>query len=72
MNILISACLLGENCKYNGGNNYNSAVSEFMRDKEVLPDCLEMMFGMGSQNTHKNRGRCTDGSGWKECGCGYA
>lgn len=26
MKVLVSACLLGENCKYNGGNNYNSAV----------------------------------------------
>ena len=26
MKILVSACLLGENCKYSGGNNYNQAV----------------------------------------------
>ena len=37
MKILVSACLLGENCKYNGGNNYNPAVAEFVKDKEVLP-----------------------------------
>ena len=45
--ILGSACLLGENCKYNGGNNYNPAVAEFVKDKEVLPICPEMMAGMG-------------------------
>ena len=34
MKILVSACLLGENCKYSGGNNYNEAVAEFVKDKE--------------------------------------
>ena len=29
MKVLVSACLLGENCKYDGGNNYSSAVEEF-------------------------------------------
>ena len=29
MKILVSACLLGENCKYSGGNNYNQAVCDF-------------------------------------------
>ena len=47
MRILVSACLLGENCKYNGGNNHNPAVAEFVKDKEVLPICPEMMAGMG-------------------------
>ena len=47
MKIVVSACLLGENCKYNGGNNYNPAVTEFVKDKEVLLICPEMMAGMG-------------------------
>ena len=47
MKVLVSACLLGENCKYNGGNNYNEAVAEFVKDKEVLPICPEMLAGMG-------------------------
>ena len=51
MKILVSACLLGENCKYNGGNNYNPAVAEFVKDKEVLPICPEMMAGMGCPRT---------------------
>ena len=51
MKILVSACLLGENCKYNGGNNYNGAVAEFVRDKEVLPICPEMLAGMGCPRT---------------------
>jgi uncharacterized protein YbbK (DUF523 family) len=49
--ILVSACLLGENCKYNSGNNYSAAVAEFVKDKEVLPVCPEMMAGMGCPRT---------------------
>ena len=51
MKILVSACLLGENCKYNGGNNYSPAVAEFLKDKEVLPVCPEMMAGMSCPRT---------------------
>ena len=51
MKILVSACLLGENCKYNGGNNYRAAVAEFVKDKEVLAICPEMMAGMGCPRT---------------------
>ena len=51
MKILVSACLLGENCKYNGGNNYSPAVAEFVRDKEVLSICPEMLSGMGCPRT---------------------
>ena len=51
MKILVSACLLGENCKYNGGNNYNAAVAEFVKDREVLSICPEMMAGMGCPRT---------------------
>ena len=51
MKVLVSACLLGENCKYNGGDNYNSAVAEFVWDKEILPICPEMLAGMGCPRT---------------------
>lgn len=51
MKILVSACLLGENCKYNGGNNYNPAVAEFVRGREVLPVCPEMLAGLGCPRT---------------------
>ena len=49
--ILVSACLLGENCKYNGGNNFSPAVAEYVKDKEVLTICPEMMAGMGCPRT---------------------
>ena len=49
--ILVSACLLGENCKYNGGNNFAPAVAEYVKDKDVLTICPEMMAGMGCPRT---------------------
>lgn len=51
MKILVSACLLGENCKYNGGNNFSPAVAEFVKDKDILPICPEMLAGMGCPRT---------------------
>ena len=51
MKILVSTCLLGENCKYNGRNNYNADVVEFVKDKEVLSICPEMIAGMGCPRT---------------------
>lgn len=32
MKILVSACLLGENCKYNGGNNFNNELAKVISD----------------------------------------
>lgn len=39
MKIFVSACLLGENCKYNGGNNYSAKVTEFIKGHEVVALC---------------------------------
>ena len=47
MKVLVSACLLGENCKYNGGNNYSDAVAEYVKNMEVIPVCPEMEAGFG-------------------------
>ena len=46
MKIAVSACLLGENCKYNGGNNYSEKVAEFVIDHEVVAVCPEVMGGL--------------------------
>ena len=45
--ILVSGCLLGENCKYNGENNYNPRLVQFLKGKEVISICPEIMAGMG-------------------------
>lgn len=44
--IAVSACLLGENCKYSGGNNRNEAVLAYVKDKEVIPVCPEVAGGL--------------------------
>ena len=44
--ILVSSCLLGLNCKYDGGNNYSMAIEAFLKDYEVIPICPEIMGGL--------------------------
>lgn len=46
MKIMVSACLLGENCKYNGGNNRSEAVLKFLEGHEVISVCPEVMGGL--------------------------
>lgn len=46
MKIMVSACLLGRNCKYSGGNNRNEAVIRYLQDKEYIPVCPEVEAGM--------------------------
>ena len=46
MKIAVSACLLGENCKYNGGNNYSKKLVEFLKGKEVISICPEVLGGL--------------------------
>ena len=44
--ILVSSCLLGINCKYNGKNNYNDKVEKILKAEEVLPLCAEQLGGL--------------------------
>lgn len=46
MKILVSACLLGRNCKYNGGNNRNEKVISFLQGHEIIPVCPEEILGV--------------------------
>ena len=46
MKIMVSACLTGENCKYNGGNNRNEKILQLMEKNEVIPVCPEQMGGL--------------------------
>lgn len=46
MKIMVSACLLGENCKYSGGNNRNEKLLRFLEGHEVVPVCPEVMGGL--------------------------
>ena len=46
MKIMVSACLAGENCKYNGGNNRNEKILALMAGHEVITVCPEQMGGL--------------------------
>ena len=46
MKILVSACLLGIDCKYNGKNNKNETVLELLKDHDLIPVCPEIMGGL--------------------------
>ena len=43
---MISACLLGENCKYNGGNNRCQWVVDFAKSHSYVPVCPETQAGL--------------------------
>ena len=51
MKIVVSACLLGENCKYNGGNNRDERLMAFLKGKDVIPVCPEVLAGLGVPRT---------------------
>ncbi len=46
MKIMVSACLLGDNVKYDGNNNLNNRLSEFLKDYEVVKVCPEVLGGL--------------------------
>ena len=46
MKIMVSACLLGENCKYNGGNNRDPELLRLLSGHEVVPVCPEVLGGL--------------------------
>lgn len=49
MKVVVSACLLGENCKYSGGNNRCDRLIERLSERpdiEVIPVCPEVAGGL--------------------------
>ena len=46
MKIMVSACLAGENCKYNGSSNRNEKILRLMAENEVIKVCPEQMGGL--------------------------
>ena len=44
--LLVSACLLGENCKYSGGNNISEELLSLLSGHEVIPVCPEVLGGL--------------------------
>lgn len=46
--ILVSACLLGMNCRYNGKGELNSQVLALSRDAILIPFCPEIYGGLAT------------------------
>ena len=44
--ILISACLVGDNVKYNGGNNLTPKLDALLEKYELIPFCPEVEGGL--------------------------
>lgn len=43
---IVSACLLGEKCRYDNTSNSSEKVLTFLKDKKVIPVCPECMGGL--------------------------
>lgn len=48
MNILVSACLLGVECRYDGGGAVNENVRLLMEEHNLIPVCPEIMGGLAT------------------------
>ncbi|MFO7819459.1 MAG: DUF523 domain-containing protein [Halanaerobacter sp.] len=44
--ILVSACLLGEDCKYDGGNNETEEIRVLFDEEELISVCPERLGGL--------------------------
>lgn len=46
--ILVSACLLGVRCRYDGQSKENTKVLEYLQDKDFILVCPEIMGGLST------------------------
>lgn len=49
--ILVSACLCGIDCKYNGENNLVKPVLDLLREGKAIPVCPEQLGGLPTPRT---------------------
>lgn len=55
MNILVSACLMGVECRYNGKGVLEPKLKELMKDHHLIPVCPEIMGGLATPRTPAER-----------------
>ncbi|MGK0467566.1 DUF523 domain-containing protein [Clostridium sp.] len=58
--IIVSACLCGINCKYDGGNNLDERVLRLLKEGKAIPVCPEQL---GGQNTPRAPHEIIKGTG---------
>lgn len=51
MKYIVSACLIGVNCKYDGKNNYNKKIEDLFYRGDVMPVCPEVLGGLSTPRT---------------------
>ncbi len=63
MNVIVSACLLGIRCRYNGGSKFNRDVIDFLKRKGFtpIPVCPEQL---GGRPTPRKKCEIADGDGF--------
>ena len=44
---LVSACLIGINCRYDGKSSFSEEAARFLSDKRFVPTCPELLGGLG-------------------------
>ena len=53
--ILISACLVGDNCRYDGKNNLSPKIAALLEKYELVPFCPECEGGLKTPRTPSER-----------------
>ena len=53
--ILISACLIGDKCKYDGHTNYTPAYQQLLEKYELVPFCPEVEGGLSTPRKPSER-----------------
>lgn len=55
MNILVSACLLGVNCRYSGKGELCQELQKLMKEHRLIPVCPEQLGGLATPRTPAER-----------------
>lgn len=53
--VLVSSCLVGTNCKCDGGNNKNEKLINYLKNKEVILVCPEQLGGLSTPRVPAER-----------------
>lgn len=48
---LVSSCLVGIDCRYDGGSNTNKAIVELVKQGKAFPMCPEQLAGLSTPRT---------------------
>ena len=67
---IVSACLAGINCKYDGKNNVNETVLRLVKEGKAIPVCPEQLGGLSTprEKSEIRNGRVFTASGKDETG----